>query len=325
MRAMILTLLVIFGSSAMAQSCRDIDVRDRMSPEIQKVFRTPYQQGKVGWCYAYATADLLSARLNHQFSPFHIGLSYSTSISGLGAFGRNILGLKNKGGFFDAGLTHDAFAQMKKKGYGCSESVVNSQMDLYGSVIMYFQQLEDIYKNKSSDEYGLAFAEISLGDFMEERFPTLDSRQAISYVKSRKDKSAAHALAQIAESACQGHQFAIPQGLRMVSKLRSESEPLAPIIDKALNSNRPVSLRYNMKNLVSFTEGFLLDNFSQHVSTIVGRKKVGNQCMYIVRNSWGPTCHGYKQGIFCNEEEGTFQIPAKELERAAYSIEYIAN
>lgn len=172
---------------------------------------------------------------------------------------------------------------------------------------------------------GLDYEETRVEMFFEKRFPQIDAQLALAYLKSGKIKSAPIAVQYIAESACQDQRIAIPQNLRMETKVKKTSdEKMATFIDKALNKYRPVSFRYNMKNLANLDGGVLFTNFAQHVSTIIGRKRVGNQCVYVVRNSWGQGCH-YKEGIFCNHEEGTFQIPVKELERSIYAADYISN
>lgn len=305
---------------ALAQSCRDIDVRDRMRPEVQQIFRTPYQQGNMGWCYAYATADLLTARLGKQVSPMHLSLVYTNSIHGLSAAARNMFKL-NKSGFYEAGTVPNSFDMIRKRGYACGENSVRSEQDRYGMILRYLEAISQVHSGQAD-----FLAQVNAEAFLEKTFPDISSEQALSYLQSRKTKTPAQALLNIAETACQADVVQIPKGLKLATKNKSSGD-IFQFIDRGLNSYKPVSFLYNMRRLRSpeLDKGFWMDNFSQHISTIVGRRKVGHQCVYIVRNSWGQTCDGYAQGIFCNQNEGTYQIPAAELERAIISAEYIAN
>ena len=66
-----LYFLLSFYSISLAQAldisisehdCSRIDIRDKR-PELKEFFSTPRDQASVGWCFAFATADLFSAEL----------------------------------------------------------------------------------------------------------------------------------------------------------------------------------------------------------------------------------------------------------------------
>lgn len=320
-----LMLATFISAHASAQSCRDVDIRDAMTPELKEVFSTPFHQGSMGWCYAYSASDLLTARLGKQISPLHLSLVFSNSVSGLGATARNVMGL-NKSGFYEAGTVPRAIELIQAQGHACSESTVTSQHEAYGLLPTFLESISDVYHGKAD-----FLAQVNATTFLEKHFPGLPSEQVLAYIASRPAKTPAHSLLKVAQAACQGQgdSIEIPRGLKLATKNKSsyDQTSIVEFIDRGLNRKKPVSIRYTMKRLIdeSQKKGFWMDNFSQHISTVIGRKKVGNQCMYVVRNSWGASCKGYAQGIFCNEREGTYQIPASELERATYAAEYIVN
>jgi Papain family cysteine protease len=56
---------------------------------------------------------------------------------------------------------------------------------------------------------------------------------------------------------------------------------------------------------------------SPHALVVVGRKKVGNGCTYILRNSWGTGCDGYNPGYvkagLCDPTNGNILVPERLL------------
>ena len=104
---------------------------------------------------------------------------------------------------------------------------------------------------------------------------------------------------------------------RHKKKLR---EKLFTAADDVVERGLAVSVTLDMKTLEHDSEWG--DDY--HVVTIAGRKKIGGQCHYLLRNSYGnDACKMYKKRLRAKCEKGDLWIAQDDLRPAINSITYI--
>ncbi len=72
---------------------------------------------------------------------------------------------------------------------------------------------------------------------------------------------------------------------------------------------------------VSFVRKEQTASPESHWTAVVGRHSDSNgQCIYVLKNSWGPDCGYYKSAIKCNG--GTLEIPDAQLLPRVHTVHY---
>lgn len=316
--------LMMTAASARADECETLDVRRGLNAEMKAFFSTPRNQNDIGWCFAYAAADLLSHRYQKPVSAFHVGLTYHHNVTGLGSWVREIFGSKQSG-LNEGGHVGDAISVMTRHGGVCLEGDVSSQPGRYGGF-----QKPLLAAKKFMDHPAQALSpleELELKEFLRARYPNVDPSVSVAFLTARRGTPADKVLLELTEKTCAKNAFTISNKLRLTFQPKSQEMPLVPMVNYALKRRTPVAISYRYDAFVrpDLVQGGVLGFFQEHVSVIIGRKKVGDQCMYVVRNSWGQSCTEYREGVPCDREQGTFMMSARDLERYGSTIEYFRN
>ena len=91
-------------SSAFAQlekeSCSNVDIV-QINPKLKNLYSRVRNQSKIGWCYAFTAADMVTAEVDHIVSSIHMATNYNRSIanSKLWRIGYGIQGIFTKTNF----------------------------------------------------------------------------------------------------------------------------------------------------------------------------------------------------------------------------------
>jgi hypothetical protein len=106
----------------------------------------------------------------------------------------------------------------------------------------------------------------------------------------------------------------------------AESERLFRSLDGALNSGKVAAIGYN-SSIIEKPSGQTdeCNKHSSHSSVIVARRfdRRRGVCEYLIRNSWGASCEGYRKdaSVYCDRKDpGNIWISREELAKGFFSV-----
>jgi hypothetical protein len=302
------------------KSCSPIDHRGPKMGETRN-------QGSIGWCFAYASADLISHELGQRVSARDVAQQFH-SIEGFDdakAF--------TKGGFLDKAIntslkngvcTEADFPSDNERYYSA-----NSKTIMLKEVFVELEKLKDSYQNretKGTAKKYVPFIYHGLVDFVYsdetevKESPLCDSYYLINKIFPNTSLDTVKEI--IRTSSYEDYvkilfKSQCPKEKKITSNLRVKTKQFGRDagIDQQLKSledidnilkDRPVAIGYDGKMIMQKDNVF---KKVSHASTIVGRKRNANgNCQYLVRNTWGRT---YKRGP--NDESGHIWVSPNEL------------
>ena len=287
------------------RECTPVDLR---GPKLGAVFN----QGNLGWCFAYTTADLISYRIGQKVSAVDLGINFYQKMPEMP---RNDLLSVSSGG-------NDMGAMSFAKNEYCSENelpsdnfvipkeCLTSNQNIDASGI--FKIIEGIHDRNATS---LSSCEVKIisalfrntsADFIE---TTMLERSMSSFEK----------IIQLKEKNCTDKK--IINKLKMRSGMRSGADSLIDV-DEQLNKSNPVSLNYNAYFLLKNSSS---NEIANHYSSIVGRRhsSENNTCQYLIRNSWGADCSIYPAPYNEQCEEGNIWVDEDVLGDAILGIQFI--
>lgn len=287
-----------------AAQCSNVDLRPKMGPVRN--------QDGVGWCYAFAAADMLSFKTGGKPKVSAADLATQLILQQKGSNGKLNAWLSNdtyKGGFIA-----DALRIGANKGL-CSEQQIPSQInrsseisyvyaDMYSS--SYYFQKDHRYNNvcyQKATRYQKFFPGATINEIYEVmfRFP------------------ASEVVPELYRRSCQSRTPS-PIKANQIGEASTQLTLLREAIQYALDREEPAAIGYDV--------GLIVDSPAQnnfgirgHASTVVGRKYVpGKGCQYLIRNSWGPGCEAYKKGLSC--EKGNIWVNENDLLENTIVVNY---
>lgn len=331
MKFLILLLLSFQAMAQVAQKdCTPTDIRNtnpniRDSKEMREHFSTPRNQDSIGWCYAFAGADLMSAEMKTPISSLHTSLIYSqyremstmdylkelvdptpTPIKKYNT--RNFKFIK------ESGFVDIAIIALNQRGRVCAEKALPFDQHLGRTTMSLIRKMEDIKLsviNKKLQEK-LVCEEISkvLPDY---GLNTLDFEMVShSLMKDRLDTT----LDLMVRQYCKRNIVRVPA--RTVNSLNPKSatpKNFFDTINQTLNVGRPLAYYYDVKSVATFS--------GLHASIITARRWNQGKCEYKIRNTWGKSCAYYQKGIDCNREEGSFWLSDEKLKNSSTLVQYL--
>lgn len=287
--------------------CKALDLRPHFGP--------PRSQGNIGWCYANATADVISYHfrdeLKHPASAIAIALNfnYHWLADNMREGGFMFLALQNA---FRTGVCPQFFDQeiMSK---GIKESLreklnfilhMKDKVDA-GEDQYVYDQIVSSQKSGSTLKYFKPYDLMTL--------------LAIS------DRN--RVLGNISDSLCGGyrHHFKKSAKVNWSTKYPLNSKNrIFNELNRALDQSLPVGIAY-------FAGFFEKDNAphnsaNRHMSVVVGRKYNAKTltCEYLIRNSYGNTCHSYKNPKLKDKcEKGNIWVDTETLKYNLYGLTYL--
>lgn len=283
------------------KSCSPMDVSKDLGPVRN--------QDTVGWCYAFTAADLLSYKMKQRISATDIAMNYSDGwIKDLSKkyFSKNETD-------FSGGEIYTAIGKAQERGVCLEKNLPDTDNGL-GELKYQMDRIESFQENPRRD------CEADLRS-LQNLFPKVSLQD---YLKIIKTANRANFMKVLQNTSCHPRikrqkPFEIHTEQALIREF-SNTEKIFQNIDQQLSKNNVVGVAYD-RNTVLFNQE---DGASSpHASVIVGRQfnKGSGQCLYLIRNSDGPSCAPYPKEFKC--VKGNIWIPKEVLARKVTSVTYI--
>ncbi len=278
-----------------------VDLRNEALGEVR-------DQDSVGWCYAFAAADLLTYKLGKKISALDIALTNNNSWI-------NNLFLKLGYGEqdMDGGWAPDAVKNIKAAGGVCLEDKIKSQDNGYGSLFSALSTIHNYKKTGSQDRSA------NCSQAVRTLFPGIDDK-LFSEIAERSSQSSIVKMLQ--ENACKKRINIDGINVRSTSAyFESGRKELFDVMDEQLGKRKNiVAISYNAELLY---DRHYNGKLGGHASTVVGRRynSKNGECEYLIRNSYGRGCSGYDPYLTC--EEGNVWIPKSILVKGIRNVNYV--
>lgn len=311
-----------FMNAANADDCGSIDVRDNMPAAIKERFMTPSEQGNVGWCFAYAAADLLSQATGDSVSALYTSAAYVNDLNGVERWTRHIF--EGKHAIDDGGSIDLSIRQMQKLGRYCPEKSIHSigYLDLSfamdgSNYIMrsigtdsLLQYLDNYRQNKCT---GVCAA--VLDNLITAYIPLADPAKIKAYALANASINMDQLFFNILDQNCDSMQkfnkeFAVNSFSRGSASHSDMLRLVSDHVDQALEAGSVVGISYHAHYVTAKAPQNIFSD--SHASSVVARKKSGDVCYYLVRNSWGSFCD-YLPGIICEQAQGAYWVSQQKL------------
>ncbi|GEM_PF-6603432 len=327
-------------------ACTGVDHRSELPP-----VRSQYE---VGWCYAYAAADLVSHRLGRAVSAVDIALGYNYQ-NNMGAIRKGIASAINfnqrgipsldtnrlletirglndltilvdceegQTCFNDGGWPARAIESRQNAGFCLEEDLPSDGYEgtTLGEIITTADELDN-WAGQFDSEDPIAFARdicaSGIGLIITQGFPNALLSDISDILHSYVTTNS---YAYLAEQSCQGSRVQLEAS--PIHQRRSEFEGKYGAlnqVDELLTRGDIVGFSYPTTLL-----GVLSENSELHASTLVGRRwnQETNSCQYLIRNSWGMNCHpAYRNaGLEC--DQGNIWVERRDLAENMGTIQY---
>lgn len=270
-------------------------------------------QDSIGWCYAFTGADLLSYKIGKKVSASDVSLNYASGwTKDLGV----TLGRSETS--YEGGRIEGALDIMKEKGI-CLEKDFRSD-DMAGGSLR--NMIDTVDKAKKTYQKGQPICDIGQGASAE-LFPNINMND---YSEILDRSSRAEFLTELQQKSC-GKRESVSNievihenaGLNNLS----DQKKLTEMIDAQLDKNNISGIGYDASPLVSSQFERPGGERYMHASIVVGRRfnEKSNSCEYLIRNSWGKSCGGYRSPLEC--EEGNVWVPKEDLMKGLINVTYI--
>lgn len=332
-----------------ATTFSDIDIQKRCSTKSQEKKLGPTRdQGGTSWCFAYSAADLLTHELGlgpkKQVSALWTGALYDgTSMT---EFDRlHARNWKSRGSEIPNDIYTKAFKIRQAMAVRNSENKSRLQDSTGGFV-------------ENSLEIALAQDKICLSsDLAKYENDLLDPSATLTVIEHKINKEKTkktgecetigknqteanrNDLADVAMSLIEEQKNFFKSRCTQKMKLkkmysveeefyRKPEEEMTPeyrdaaltTINHVLDNNKILAMAYQSRVITAKDSG----PHALHSSLIIGRKIIDGKCFYQVRNSWGPSCDGYKEDetVRC-EHGGAIYVEEDALMKNIMGIQYL--
>ncbi|KHD88644.1 MAG: hypothetical protein OM95_07510 [Bdellovibrio sp. ArHS] len=279
------------------QSCSPVD--------MSKDFGPVRNQDSVGWCYAFAAADLVSYKLKKTVSAADIAISYNDGILSdirktLGTTADDIQG----------GFTAGAIDSTLKKGF-CLEKDFPSEDNSSSNFKNTLQAIDAMGRQKlgasATDCAPLyhrsraLFPNVKIADLQ----AVLRESSSRDFIDNMADKTCEPRVKANMETEANVYVF--------------DKKGMIQDLDEQLNKMNPVVLGYDSSNLIDRRD---TEKRRMHASVIAGRRfnEKSGQCEYLIRNSWGRGC-GYDRHYEC--KEGNIWVPKTDIMKRGKFLDYV--
>jgi hypothetical protein len=308
--------ILLINISASANDCSNIDLRN----ENLGIARN---QGKVSWCYAFASSDFLNfynpgetpsaAAVASLYNTHKLPQTMYSFINWYHQITNNPKARLP----FQTGLSKIAIELSLKEGL-CHESEFPSTKWKKVGISSNFEKEEhldqvmhDIWDMKQKTTKGLSLDMIGFSY----ELPNVTKEEFYEVVKNYKINEIFNVLR---IHSC-SHRSLNPMKLKMSFKKKT----ILGELNFKLDQYEPVLLDYSSEILED--RHFKKPIGSLHTSLIVGRRfnDQKNRCEYLIKNSYGESCIGYDSDYHC--EKGFIWLPEQELYRSMTSIVYSKN
>ncbi len=287
-------------------------------------------QSGTGWCFAFTAADMLTQKLGSRVSAAAIASLYYAQKENLNGRQGPLPWSDLKGGYLI-----NAISDAETAGTICSEAEFHSdQLDdeffrlhpqkvTASSLNQQASAKLSVVLNKL-DSYELSGRDPAISCDMtmsaQLMFPGLDIPTVLAILRRAKDSQ--EAIFWMKKMSCK-NPVSIPKNLphpiEEVASKPGHGRQLLTTIDAKLESGQIVGLTYSLPALLTSSASEEMKAQTVHSSSIIQRKFFDGQCQYLIRDSLGKRCEGYRK---CDSDPGNFWITADELDQAGLSIQY---
>ena len=276
-------------------------------------------QDSTGWCYAFATADLLSHYYGQELSATDIAVNYNQQ-----SFWRSLL----QSGLADFSLT--TVTELALDSGVCLEEELPASDYIFSLKYSYgptLKELQSLLKKAHRKKIEATDLCEACQHDIAQIFPATTLEELNDIIKASRNP-----LDELFEYSCQEQSF--PQPLPAVKDdyrgLFGENiDRVMSTIDTQLNHGKILSISYNAHFLATenYTHGSknIFNSAPNHASTVVGRRfnEATGACDYLIRNSWGNSCSEYIEEYKDQCSNGQIWVPAYELRENLSRIIYL--
>ncbi len=319
--------------------CSDIDIRDKMKPEIKKHFSTPRNQDGIGWCYAFSAADLLTAEMGEPVSASHVSAIFNKEIdnSFFMKFGYNIGRLLTDSTFdesYEGGWVDRALENAVDEKFVCSEKALPFDKNHYGETAEVIKRLEKIKESIDNDEISPRYSCVEIEVLKLKALSNIRVSEIYSILEQDNMNTA---LAEILEKNCKDNLIKLKKfkvkslhkpRLSRINRDRSRSEEKRAErrlkkyygkVGEVLSAGKPLGISYDVSDI--------MDSSGGHASVLTARRWKDGKCQFKIRNSWGKGCRSYDMNKIeeCNYGEGSFWVDDKSFYNMVTDLDYISN
>lgn len=324
MKFLILALFS-FNAFAITQSeCGSMDIREKnrtiaKNQALKEHFSTPRNQDSLGWCYAFAAADLISAEVGQPVSSLHASLIFNTSLENSNTRHTNDRAQKK------AFLNNEARLRYIYEGGSLSASL---KTIIAEKQVCYEKNLPfDNHKGKTTIELLMQLESLkmkidarNMNEFLicgelNRILPEFGlynlTADNIEVAEKLIDTQINAAMEQIVESSCK-KQIQLPP-IEVRSLLPNPN--YMKDINTMVSTGKAVAINYDIKDVTAQS--------GRHVNLITGRRWNNGRCEYKLRNTWGKSCSLFNPGIDCIKEEGSFWVPEEFVRQKTTAATYL--
>ncbi len=318
-RLPLLFLCALLCLPALAEDCSEIDLAKSAPASLGLRFELPFDQTG-GFCTSFVVSDLLSYELGESVSPYDVAYTVHASKYRRASdysHGADNDGL-DEGGPGVANLP-DILKALQERGLGvCPLNIMPAAWDVerqdewedYPELAKELLTIrKKMRRNIESTAYLKAVEKLDCKLGIQSQIP-LGVEEILHILDIYKNKQLIDALQAMDQKACAGKY--IPVDKNLILK-KAQAKHLTKEIDRILEQeHKPMAWAFNTKEIAKFK----VDGGPHEVS-IIGRKKVDGQCMYVMRNSYGHDCDFYREPYKknCDLRRGTFLLKASEIEK----------
>lgn len=272
----LVTALVLAGTSVIAQAevkCHNTDLRS--NPVLGSI----RNQGPLGWCFAYAAADLYSVALNRRLSPFDIATNYYRDH-------RDYKGKLTRLTQWGGGRQDFVYQSVQRWGI-CPDNVISAYLPEAPHALKKIEEIGHALMGLTGNERrdratALLYPKYSQLYYVFPQTPAPRLRDALVSMDPHDEP-----LIALSDEICRDRRVDVPQSLKREALGRPSPEQTLEFLNRNLHFGRPVAIAYDTKSLKDpFADRKALS--VGHISTIVASRKSGDQCEYLLRNTWGP-------------------------------------
>ena len=297
--------LELFSSAKKAtRACTPVDLRASMG--------AVRNQGSAGWCFAYATSELVSYKTEIKISAAELALNFYIQMPEMprGDF------LSQASGGSDMGAMSYSMARgfcpekdMPSENYNISKECLAGKRPFETLDIV--RLIENIHQKMPS-----AMTECQ-GSIVSSLFKNLSTLE-IQTILLDKKLTSLEKISALKDSNCSASRIKPAKKIKLKGGMEAHDNTIIDI-DKQLDSKNPISLNYNANFLLKNADPSIIGN---HYSVIVGRRKVENSCQYLIRNSWGPDCSIYPAPFDTQCEAGNIWVDENTLMNAIIDVHF---
>jgi len=245
------------------------------------VLGTVRNQGSLGWCFAYAAADIYSVALNQRVSPFDIAVNYYREYRGYGS--PQLSKLSRWAG----GRQDFVYDSVQKWGI-CPDNIFSAYRSDASAKLQRLEEMAIALKDlrgesRHSEATRLVNASYPSLYYVFPQTSSAQLRNALVEMSPHEPQP----LIALADQICSDKRIQVP-ALQRSSLTRTTRARALGFINNSLSRGRPVAMAYNTAFLREPIQPKPEELRVNHISSIVASRKVGDKCEYLLRNSWGP-------------------------------------